>query len=189
MPKPKKTKAKKGGKSKKGKLKKGTSKSTASIKSVPTGPSVTIYKDNFVTLNMKLAHWEYMDFKLKVPITTPLFVIKRRIIQRFGPLEKLELYRDGTITEDTKIEGEMETLEELGLIGKLKSLTKNNSSNNNMAGGKQQNHTHQNKEEEEEEEDDEGPSTTIMFDYKPLNADNTLLLVDTSLRDTVGSGK
>ena len=41
---------------------------------------------------------------------------QQRINERFGPLEKLELYKD-TITEDTQLVGDMKTLEDLGIHG------------------------------------------------------------------------
>ena len=55
-----------------------------------------------------------------VTANTPLFLVKKKIVERFGPLRDLELFED-SVAEENKVEATLETsLEECNIVDKKK---------------------------------------------------------------------
>ena len=77
-------------------------------------------KENDIKLNIRLPNWNFLDFTMDVTATTPLFLVKKKIVERFGPLRDLELFVD-SVAEDNKVEATLETsLEECNIVDKKK---------------------------------------------------------------------
>ena len=94
MPPKKKGGKKKGGKSggKKGGL---TSADLEALSQQYRLPPVSFNNDQWVTLNVKLFTWDYMNFSMTVPTSTRLFTLQDRIAQRHGgSVANLTIFKD-----------------------------------------------------------------------------------------------
>eukprot|EP00941_MAST-03F_sp_MAST-3F-sp1_P000524 g524.t1 len=187
------------GKKKKGKgKKKGKKKGAGNASSNPEQekPELQADPDDYVNIHVKLAHWSFMDFQLLLPTYTKLFVIKRKLVQKFGPMKNLKMYRSDqsfNMREQNLLTDEMSTLEENGFKGKpfdpKKAIVV-------------EPETEEKKEEGEEEEEEEPshsrspseekeitladvPTYVVMFDYTPDDADAPLLLVENAVQKEV----
>jgi len=77
-------------------------------------------KENDMKLNVRLPNWNFLDFTMNVAADTSLFLVKKKIVERFGPLRDLEIFVD-SVAEENKVEATMETsLEECKIVDKKK---------------------------------------------------------------------
>lgn len=67
----------------------------------------------------QLRNWSFsgLAFKVRLRVDTPVFAIKRKIVERHGRLSKLTLYKDAE-TPDCEILNDRLTLAELGILGR-----------------------------------------------------------------------
>eukprot|EP00939_MAST-03C_sp_MAST-3C-sp1_P004726 g4726.t1 len=128
--------------------------------------------DSFV-LSVKLPNWKYLDFTMRVTPSTPLFVVTKKIRDRFGPLKDLEIFKEA-VTEETSVSlgaGETKTLREIGITSKFpKQPTSASGGGGAGLGALSAIPTK-----------DVDAYATIFVDYKTADSDNTILLVDTAL--------
>eukprot|EP00947_MAST-08B_sp_MAST-8B-sp1_P000315 g315.t1 len=105
-----KKKGKKGGK-------KGGKKSAAAEETKDEPPAY-VDEEEYITLDMKLINWAYMDFQVRVKTTTYLFQIKDEIKSRHGRVTDVVLYRDH-VDDDNKLMNDMATFEDMQFKGGL----------------------------------------------------------------------
>ena len=74
-------------------------------------------KEKFVTLHLKLRDWHFLDFSLRLRVTTPLFKIRDHLVERHGNLAELSIFK-GAVSEENEMSDEMKTLESYGIEGK-----------------------------------------------------------------------
>ncbi|ETV77037.1 hypothetical protein H257_08952 [Aphanomyces astaci] len=74
--------------------------------------------DEFVTLDMRLLNWSYLNFRLKTKTTTRLFSIKNEIAKRHGPITNLKICKDH-FAEGNELTDDMLTLHDYGIDGGL----------------------------------------------------------------------
>lgn len=81
-------------------------------------PEVPPPKDDtkWVSLDMKLVNWAYLNYSIRVKLDTPLFSIKKRLVARHGRMSELRLYKDA-VEDDNELVDEMITLEAAGVPG------------------------------------------------------------------------
>ncbi|CAM9187274.1 unnamed protein product [Discosporangium mesarthrocarpum] len=77
--------------------------------------------DNWVTLDLKLLNWKYLDFKYCVRTKTHVFTIKKMLMERHGRITDLVLCK-GSFTEANELSDEMLTLEDYGVQGAPKDM-------------------------------------------------------------------
>lgn len=73
--------------------------------------------NSWVKLNMQLENWSYTNFELQLRVDTPLYVVKRKLVERHGRMTELSLLLlvHGVSTQVTN---DKLTLHELGIDGK-----------------------------------------------------------------------
>lgn len=158
---------------KKGKKKKKGGKKKGAAPKVDEGPPKPLVKVHdfvkWVTLDMRLVNWSsvaraaladawhlysrdrrsYLNFELKLRDDTPLFSLKKRLVERHGRMTELRLYKDH-VSPETELSDEMLTLREVGVAG---------------AGV-------------DDEGNPEPPArATLVYDFKPHDSADPLLLV------------
>ncbi|GAB9464732.1 hypothetical protein Gpo141_00002158 [Globisporangium polare] len=67
---------------------------------------------HYVTLDMRLLNWSYLNFKLRTKTTTRLFAIKKR----HGPISDLKICK-GHFSEANEMLNDMDTLQDYGIEG------------------------------------------------------------------------
>jgi hypothetical protein len=74
-------------------------------------------EDLYVTLELKLVNWIYLDLKVRVRVTTPVFVLKRQLVERHGRLEALRLWK-GAVADENEMSNDSMSLADYGIVGK-----------------------------------------------------------------------
>lgn len=72
--------------------------------------------EDWVTLDLKLLNWHYLNFQMRVKITTRLFTIKNRLVERHGRITELRVCKD-QFNERNEMSDDMMTLAEYGIQG------------------------------------------------------------------------
>lgn len=72
--------------------------------------------EEWVTLDLRLVNWNYMNFKLRVRTDTHLFSINKKIEERHGRITALKICRD-QFSERTQMTDEMQPLHAYGIQG------------------------------------------------------------------------
>lgn len=184
MGKKKKGGKKKGGKKKGGKKKKGGGSGS---KHVNIGrPPMKAEPDDYVKILVKLCHWNFMDFEMVLPTHTKLFIIKRKLIEKFGKMDNFKMYRSDksmSMLEKNLLVDELSTLAENDFKGKPFDPTKTTSEEveNKVDDVPEENNEDDANVEEMNEDDVDLPEYVIMFDYTPNSNDAPLLLAETIL--------
>ncbi|DBA04281.1 TPA: hypothetical protein N0F65_002043 [Lagenidium giganteum] len=88
------------------------------MKAIDTSPPLVVLPEvqRFVTLDMRLLNWNYLNFKLRVKTTTRLFAIKQQIQKRHGPITDLKICK-GHFSEANEMRHDMDTLADYGIEG------------------------------------------------------------------------
>eukprot|EP00591_Stephanopyxis_turris_P012320 CAMPEP_0195531660 /NCGR_PEP_ID=MMETSP0794_2-20130614/35994_1 /TAXON_ID=515487 /ORGANISM="Stephanopyxis turris, Strain CCMP 815" /LENGTH=108 /DNA_ID=CAMNT_0040663549 /DNA_START=22 /DNA_END=344 /DNA_ORIENTATION=- len=73
-------------------------------------------REKWVTLDVKLVNWNFMDFKIRIRTTTPLFFLHKKLKERHGRMNDLKLYKR-TVNEDNLMVDEFKTFEDYGVPG------------------------------------------------------------------------
>nr|CCA23252.1 expressed unknown protein putative [Albugo laibachii Nc14] len=71
---------------------------------------------HYVTLDMRLLNWNYLNFKLRLRTSTRLFVLKDEIRSRHGQITDLKICR-GYFAEKNELRDDMSTLQDYGIEG------------------------------------------------------------------------
>ncbi|KAE8913570.1 hypothetical protein PF005_g3852 [Phytophthora fragariae] len=81
-------------------------------------PPIIIEADpvHYVTLDMRLLNWSYLNFKFRTKTTTRLFAIKQQIQKQHGPITDLKICK-GHFSEANEMRHDMMTLAEFGIEG------------------------------------------------------------------------
>ncbi|EGZ09621.1 hypothetical protein PHYSODRAFT_305099 [Phytophthora sojae] len=81
-------------------------------------PPIIIEADpiHYVTLDMRLLNWSYLNFKFRTKTTTRLFAIKQQIQKQHGPITDLKICK-GHFSEANELRHDMMTLAEFGIEG------------------------------------------------------------------------
>ncbi|ETL87635.1 hypothetical protein L917_13210 [Phytophthora nicotianae] len=81
-------------------------------------PPIVIEADpvHYVTLDMRLLNWSYLNFKFRTKTSTRLFAIKQQIQMQHGPIMDLKICR-GHFSEANELRHDMMTLAEYGIEG------------------------------------------------------------------------
>ncbi len=115
---------------KKGKKGKGKKKGKKSkVASGPARPAfdyepVTIATDEMIHLNIKLVSWSYLDFAIRVPLDTSLFLIRKMIQERHGgSITDILVYKHCVHPDNMVYADEAHTLRSLGYIGSADKST------------------------------------------------------------------
>jgi hypothetical protein len=153
-------------------------------------PPMMSIPDDHVKLLVKLAHWSFMDFQMIVPTHTKLFVIKRKLGDKFGRMDNLKMYRNAMLP-DNILTDDMSTLEENGFKGKPYPARKEKPDTpapESKIGGagddaadaekRDPSGAPEEKKVEDIPEEDLLPVYKIMFDFTPHEADAPLLLAE-----------
>ncbi|CAK4066502.1 unnamed protein product [Aphanomyces euteiches] len=74
--------------------------------------------DEYVTLDMRLLNWSYLNFRFRTKTTTRLFTIKAEIEKRHGPITNLKICKDH-FAEGNELTDDMLTLHDYGIDGSL----------------------------------------------------------------------
>lgn len=74
----------------------------------------------WVTLDMKLVNWVYLNYTLRLKLDTPLYSLKKKLVERHGRMTELRLYKEN-VTPENELTDEMITLGQAGVPGGLKS--------------------------------------------------------------------
>jgi len=69
-----------------------------------------------LTVDVKLVNWNFMDFKIRIRTTTPLFFLHKKLKERHGRMNDLKLYKR-TVNEDNLMVDEFKTFEDYGVPG------------------------------------------------------------------------
>lgn len=56
--------------------------------------------DLYVQLDFKLVHWSFLDWRIVVKTSTPLYMLKRAIVERHGRMAELHIYKDAVLPEN-----------------------------------------------------------------------------------------
>ncbi|KAG3110906.1 hypothetical protein PI124_g6867 [Phytophthora idaei] len=83
-----------------------------------SAPPIIIEADpvHYVTLDMRLLNWSYLNFKFRTKTTTRLFAIKQQIQKQHGPIMDLKICK-GHFSEANELRHDMMTLAEYGIEG------------------------------------------------------------------------
>ncbi|CAM9502411.1 unnamed protein product [Hapterophycus canaliculatus] len=85
--------------------------------SSPSEPVLVMPSDEeWVTLDLKLLNWKFLDFKHRARTTTHIFTIKNLLLQHHGRVADLILCK-GAFTEANELSDEMRTLKGYGIKG------------------------------------------------------------------------
>ncbi|KAG7388144.1 hypothetical protein PHYPSEUDO_013104 [Phytophthora pseudosyringae] len=93
----------------------------AGVEAVPmfdSAPPIFIEADpvHYVTLDMRLLNWSYLNFKFRTKTTTRLFAIKQQIQKQHGPIMDLKICK-GHFSEANELRHDIMTLAEYGIEG------------------------------------------------------------------------
>ncbi|KAG7393313.1 hypothetical protein PHYBOEH_006122 [Phytophthora boehmeriae] len=83
-----------------------------------SAPPMIIEADpvHYVTLDMRLLNWSYLNFKLRTKTSTRLFAVKQQIQKQHGPILDLKICK-GHFSEANEMLQDMNTLAEFGIEG------------------------------------------------------------------------
>ncbi|KAG1706855.1 hypothetical protein DVH05_027706 [Phytophthora capsici] len=83
-----------------------------------SAPPLIIEADpvHYVTLDMRLLNWSYLNFKFRTKTSTRLFALKQQIQKQHGPIMDLKICK-GYFSESTELKNDMMTLAEFGVEG------------------------------------------------------------------------
>ncbi|KAL3672661.1 hypothetical protein V7S43_001956 [Phytophthora oleae] len=83
-----------------------------------SAPPIIVEADpvHYVTLDMRLLNWSYLNFKFRTKTTTRLFAIKQQIQKQHGPIMDLKICK-GYFSESNELKNDMTTLAEYGVEG------------------------------------------------------------------------
>ncbi|CAN0123726.1 unnamed protein product, partial [Scytosiphon promiscuus] len=85
--------------------------------SSPSEPLLVMPSDEeWVTLDLKLLNWKFLDFKHRARTTTHIFTIKNLLLEHHGRVADLILCK-GAFTEANELNDEMQTLRGYGITG------------------------------------------------------------------------
>ncbi|KAJ1457431.1 hypothetical protein M885DRAFT_514970 [Pelagophyceae sp. CCMP2097] len=73
-------------------------------------------KENYVTLELNLMNWRFMNFKLRLKTATHLFTVKDALLDRHGRIKDLVVCH-GSFAEKNEMHDDMQTLADYGLDG------------------------------------------------------------------------
>lgn len=109
---------KKTSKRKKSKAKSEGSALNAVVKTIDNAPPILNETDRvyYVTLDMRLLNWSYLNFRFRTKTTTLLFAIKQRIQKQHGPIVDLKICKEH-FSEANELRDDMMTLAEYGIKG------------------------------------------------------------------------
>jgi hypothetical protein len=54
----------------------------------------------YVQLDFKLVAWSFLDWRILVKTSTPLYALKRSIVERHGRMAELHIYKDQVLPEN-----------------------------------------------------------------------------------------
>ncbi|CAM9623931.1 unnamed protein product, partial [Ectocarpus sp. 12 AP-2014] len=84
---------------------------------LPAEPALAMPSDEeWVTLDLKLLNWKFLDFKHRVRTTTHIFTIKNLLLEHHGRVADLIVCK-GAFTEANELKDEMHTLKGYGIKG------------------------------------------------------------------------
>eukprot|EP00903_Cladosiphon_okamuranus_P006170 g6067.t1 len=72
--------------------------------------------EEWVTLELKLLNWKFLDFKHRARTTTHIFTVKNLLLEHHGRVDDLILCK-GSFTEANELKDEMQTLKGYGIKG------------------------------------------------------------------------
>ncbi|OQR82177.1 hypothetical protein THRCLA_23233 [Thraustotheca clavata] len=72
--------------------------------------------EDYVTLDLRLLNWSYLNFKWKVKTSTRLFALKNELEKRHGQVTNLKICKDH-FAEANELTDDMMTLREYGIDG------------------------------------------------------------------------
>ncbi|CAM9357795.1 unnamed protein product, partial [Pylaiella littoralis] len=85
--------------------------------SLPTEPALAMPSDEeWITLDLKLLNWKFLDFKHRARTSTHIFTIKNLLLEHHGRVDDLILCK-GAFTEANELQDEMQTLKGYGIKG------------------------------------------------------------------------
>ncbi|KAF4042403.1 hypothetical protein GN244_ATG05296 [Phytophthora infestans] len=85
---------------------------------IDSAPPIFIQADpvHYVTLDMRLLNWSYLNFKFRTKTSTRLFAVKQQIQKQHGPITELKICK-GHFAEANELRHDMMTLAEYGVEG------------------------------------------------------------------------
>ncbi|KAF0719967.1 Aste57867_661 [Aphanomyces stellatus] len=72
--------------------------------------------EEYVTLDMRLLNWSYLNFRFRTKTSTHLFSIKQEIEKRHGPITNLKICKDH-FAESNELTDDMLSLHDYGIDG------------------------------------------------------------------------
>jgi len=72
--------------------------------------------ENYVTLELNLMNWRFMNFKLRLKTETHLFTVKNALSERHGRIKDLVICKD-SFAEKNELREDMKTLADYGIFG------------------------------------------------------------------------
>jgi hypothetical protein len=64
----------------------------------------------YVQLDFKLVAWSFLDWRILVKTSTPLYALKRSIVERHGRMAELHIYKDQVLPENELSNGRCTSL-------------------------------------------------------------------------------
>eukprot|EP00937_MAST-01D_sp_MAST-1D-sp2_P003016 g3016.t1 len=107
---------KKKGKKKGGKKKADSGAEPAAPVAAMPRPVLKLKSDEWVTLELKLLNWNYMNFTHKCKTDARLFQIKNLLKERHGRIANLKICKE-QFAERNEMDDDMATLKSYGLVG------------------------------------------------------------------------
>ncbi|KAH7467311.1 hypothetical protein PRIC1_011361 [Phytophthora ramorum] len=85
---------------------------------IESAPPIMVEVDlvHYVTLDMRLLNWSYLNFKFRTKTSTRLFAIKQQIQKQHGPITDLKICK-GHFSEANELRHDMMSLAEYGIEG------------------------------------------------------------------------
>ena len=84
--------------------------------SSPLHGDATLPAEEYVTLDLRLMNWDFMNFKLRVPTESYVFAVKQKLCERHGRIRDLVLCKH-SYAEKNELTDDMKTLKEYGILG------------------------------------------------------------------------
>lgn len=89
----------------------------AATSQAPPPPSMLLPDvENYVTLEMNLMNWRFMNFKMRIRTETHLFTVKNTLAERHGRIKDLVICKD-SFAEKNEMREDMRTLADYGIFG------------------------------------------------------------------------
>ncbi|CAE7368659.1 unnamed protein product [Symbiodinium sp. KB8] len=72
--------------------------------------------ERFVTVTLELRGWEFIQHRFKLRVDTPMYSIKRKLVEKHGRMAELTLYKS-IDAKSNAITNDKWTLQEIGIDG------------------------------------------------------------------------